>query len=82
MMSPFISPSLLAFPFACMVNKEHEKVTKRRGVVDESYGFYLLRNANLMAKRTCMCLIASSVIIITKRVAVVYQFKSARMVSC
>ena len=42
------------------------------------YSFYLLRHAN---GQTHVCLIASSVKIITKRVAVVYQFKLARMVS-
>ena len=36
----------------------------------------------LMNGQTYACLIASSVKIITKRVAVIYRFKSARMVSC
>ena len=36
----------------------------------------------LMAKRAHVCLIASSIKIITKGFAVVYRFKSARMVSC
>ena len=35
----------------------------------------------LMAMQTHACLIASSVKIITKRIAVMYRFKSARMVS-
>ena len=42
------------------------------------YGFYLLCHTN---GHTHVSLIASSVNIITKRVAVMYQFKSARMVS-
>ena len=42
------------------------------------YGFYLLHHAN---GQMHVCLIASSVKIITKRVAIVYRFKSARMVS-
>ena len=42
------------------------------------YGFYLLHYAN---GQTHVYLTASSVKIITKRVAVVYRFKSARMVS-
>ena len=42
------------------------------------YGFYLLRHDN---GQTHVCLIVSSVKIITKRVAVVYRLKSARMVS-
>ena len=39
------------------------------------YGFYLLRHAN---DQMHVCLIASAVKIITKRVAVVYRFKQAR----
>ena len=42
------------------------------------YGFYLLRHVN---GQMHVCLIASHVKIITKRVAVVYRFKSVRMVS-
>ena len=42
------------------------------------YGFYLLCHPN---GQTHMCLIALSVKIITKRVAIVYRFKSAKMVS-
>ena len=39
------------------------------------YSFYLLRHAN---GQMHVCLIASSIKIITKRIAVVYRFKSAR----
>ena len=42
------------------------------------YGFYLLHHAN---GQTHVCLIALFVKIITKHVAVMYQFKSARIVS-
>ena len=56
----------------------NEKVRNHRRGVDELYDFYLLRHTNGL---THVCLIASSVNIITKCVVVVYQFKSARMVS-
>ena len=42
------------------------------------YGLYLLRHAN---GQMHLCSIASSIKIITTRVAVMYRFKSARMVS-
>ena len=57
----------------------NEKVRNRWRAADKLYSFYLLRHAN---GQTHVCLIASSVKIIIKRVAVIYWFKSARMVSC
>ena len=69
---------LLSFFLACLslwlVNK---KVRNRWRGVDKLYGFYLLCHAS---GQTHVCLIASSVKIFTKCVAVVYWFKSARMV--
>ena len=59
-----------------MVN---EKVRNGRRDVDEMYNFYLLCHAN---GQIHVCLIVSSIKIIIKCVDVVYQFKSARMVSC
>ena len=45
---------------------------ERKG--EKLYGFYLLRHAN---GQMHVCLIASSVKIITKHIVVVYRFKSA-----
>ena len=67
--------SFLACLFLWMVN---EKVRNRWRGVDELYAFYLSRHTN---GQTHVCLIASSLKMITKRVAVVYWFKSARLVS-
>ena len=57
----------------------NEKVRNCWGIIDELYSFYLLHHTN---GQMHMCLIVSSVKLITKHIAVVYQFKSARMVSC
>ena len=73
-MSPFILPCL---PFSLAGEWKGEKSLGRS--VNELYGFYLLHHAN---GQTHVYLIASSVKIITKLVAVVYGFKSASMVSC
>ena len=68
-MSPFILPCL---PFSLTGERKSEKSLCRG--VDELHAFYLLRHAN---GQTHVCLIASSVKIITiKCIAVVYGFKS------
>ena len=72
MVSPFILPCL---PFSLTGEQKGEKLLKRCQWI---VLFYLLHHAN---GQTHVCLIASSVNIITKRTAVMYQFKSARMVS-
>ena len=68
-------PSLLPFLF----NWWMKKVGNRWRYVDDLYDLYLLCYAN---SQMHMYLIASFIKIITKRVAVVYGFKLARMVSC
>ena len=73
MVTPFILPCCLSL---WLVNK---KVRNCWRDISELYSFYLLHHSN---GQTHVCLIASSVKIITKCVAVVYRFKSARMVSC
>ena len=73
MVSPFI---LYCFPFSLTGEWKGEKSLKIKGV-NELYGLYLLHG------QMHVYLISSSVKIITKsKVFVVYQFKSARMVSC
>ena len=57
----------------------NKKVRNHWRGVDKLYGLYLLHHTN---GQTHVCLIAAFVKIITNRVAVVYRFKSARMVSC
>ena len=59
MVSPFILPCL---PFSLTGERKGEKSLKR---FDELYGFYLLRHD----RRKCVQVIASSVKIITKRLA-------------
>ena len=54
-----------------------EKVRNRWRSVNELYSLYLLHHASSQ-----MYLIASSIKIITKCVATMYQFKSARIISC
>ena len=56
----------------------NNKVRNRWRGVNELYSLYLLRHVN---GQMHVCLIASFVKIITKRVAAVYKFKSARMAS-
>ena len=64
-----------SWPSNSLVN---EKVRNHWRGVDELYSFNLLCHAN---GQTHMCLITLSVKIIIKRMAVMYRFKSARMVS-
>ena len=73
MVSPFVLP-YLPFP----LTSEWKGVRNRWRGVDILYGFYLFHHAN---GQMHVCLIASSVKIVTKRIAVMYRFKSARMVS-
>ena len=72
MLSPFI---LHCFPFSLTGDQKGEK--KFWTGANEFYGLYLLRHAN---GQIHVCLIASSLKIINKRVAAVYQFKLARNV--
>ena len=76
--SAMVSPFIL--PFACLsLWLVKEKVRNYRRGVDKLYDFHVLHNVN---GQMHVYLIASSIKIITKRVAVMYRFKSARMVSC
>ena len=72
----WVFSSYLAWLSLRLVNK---KVRNRLRGVDELYSFYLLRHAN---GQTHVCLIALSIKIITKHVAVVYWFKSVSIVPC
>ena len=73
MVSPFILPCL---PFP--VTGKWKMRNRWRGV-DKLYRLYLLRHTN---HQMHLCLIASSVKIITKSIAAMYRFKSAKIVSC
>ena len=73
MVSPFIL-SFLPFPLT-----GERKVRNHCTGIDELNGLYLLRHAN---HQMHMCLIVSSVKIITKHVAAMYRFRLAKIVSC
>ena len=76
MVSPFILPCL---PFSLTDEQIGEKSLKRcRWIV----WLLFITSCKLMANCTCMCLIASSVKIITNHVTIVDRFKLDRMVSC